>query len=51
MDTAILREKRIKKWDRSWKIELIEEANPYWNDLWPEIIGECQGAGFPRSRE
>ena len=37
MDTAIAREKRIKKWLRAWKIELIEKRNPYWNDLWPEI--------------
>ncbi len=37
MDTAILREKRIKKWNRDWKIELIEETNPYWHDLWSRI--------------
>ena len=37
MDLAILREKRIKKWNRIWKIELIEARNPYWNDLWNEI--------------
>jgi putative endonuclease len=40
MDTAIVREKQIKKWLRSWKIELIEKNNPYWNDLWPEITGQ-----------
>lgn len=33
MDTAIQREKRIKKWERSWKIKLIKEANPDWRDL------------------
>jgi putative endonuclease len=33
MDCAILREKRIKKWNRAWKIRLIEEANPDWRDL------------------
>jgi putative endonuclease len=32
-ESAITREKRIKKWNRDWKIRLIEEANPYWNDL------------------
>ena len=37
MDSAISREKQIKKWLRSWKIALIEERNPYWNDLWSEI--------------
>jgi putative endonuclease len=33
MPDAILREKRIKKWRRDWKIRLIEERNPHWNDL------------------
>jgi putative endonuclease len=33
-ESAIAREKRIKKWNREWKIRLIEEANPYWNDLY-----------------
>jgi len=35
---AILREKRIKKWNRSWKIDLIEKANPVWDDLFPSLI-------------
>ncbi|MCX7552041.1 GIY-YIG nuclease family protein [Xanthomarina sp. F2636L] len=30
---AIIREKRLKKWNRSWKIELIESMNPSWMDL------------------
>ena len=34
VETAMTREKRIKKWNRAWKIKLIEEANPYWNDLY-----------------
>ena len=33
MDNAILREKQIKKWRRSWKLDLIEQANPDWQDL------------------
>jgi putative endonuclease len=33
-ESAITREKRIKKWNRAWKIRLIEEQNPYWNDLY-----------------
>ncbi len=33
-ENAITREKRIKKWNREWKIRLIEEVNPYWNDLY-----------------
>ncbi len=35
---AIHREKCIKKWKRAWKIELIEEHNPEWNDLYYGII-------------
>ncbi len=34
---AITREKRLKKWRREWKIELIESFNPYWRDLWETI--------------
>ena len=33
MYEAIQREKRLKKWNRAWKIRLIEEMNPEWNDL------------------
>jgi putative endonuclease len=35
---AIVREKRIKKWDRSWKISLIEKNNVEWRDLYSELI-------------
>jgi putative endonuclease len=34
---AIRREKRIKKWPRQWKINLIEARNPHWFDLWDEL--------------
>ena len=34
---AILREKRLKKWKRAWKIELIETMNPKWTDLYETI--------------
>jgi hypothetical protein len=37
-EEAITREKQIKNWKRAWKLELIEKANPYWNDLYDEII-------------
>jgi putative endonuclease len=30
---AIVREKRLKEWNRGWKVRLIEETNPDWNDL------------------
>ncbi len=36
-ETAITREKQIKKWKRGWKLELIEKNNPYWNDLYENI--------------
>ena len=38
METAILREKQLKKWNRAWKIRLIEEGNPAWRDLWQDIL-------------
>jgi putative endonuclease len=38
MIDAISREKQIKKWNRAWKIELIESMNPEWRDLWKEIL-------------
>lgn len=34
---AIEREKRLKKWNRAWKIELIEKGNPMWKDLFEDI--------------
>jgi putative endonuclease len=38
MESAILREKRMKEWKRSWKLELIENANPHWRDLYDTIV-------------
>ncbi len=38
MEAAIIREKQIKKWNRDWKIELITEQNPEWNDLYSQIL-------------
>lgn len=37
IESAIRREKRLKKWKRVWKIRLIEESNPDWIDLYPQI--------------
>jgi putative endonuclease len=37
VNEAILREKRIKKWRRAWKLELIERENPQWLDLYDRI--------------
>ena len=38
MRSAIDREKQIKKWKRKWKLELIQEENPNWKDLYEDII-------------
>jgi putative endonuclease len=35
---AIRREKLLKTWKRSWKIELIEASNPQWRDLWDDFF-------------
>ena len=37
-ESAIVREKQLKKWRRAWKIELIERLNPEWRDLYKEIV-------------
>jgi putative endonuclease len=36
-ENAIRREKRLKRWNRGWKIDLIEKTNPNWIDLFPGI--------------
>ena len=38
MDSAIKREKALKKWNRAWKLELIEKTNPTLKDLYDETI-------------
>ena len=38
-ENAIRREKQLKKYNRAWKIRLIEELNPNWDDLYPGIAG------------
>ena len=38
-DSAIHREKRLKEWQRKWKLDLIEEKNPEWIDLYPSLLG------------
>jgi putative endonuclease len=37
--SAISRERELKKWKRTWKIELIEARNPQWDDLYESICG------------
>jgi putative endonuclease len=36
-EAAITREKQLKAWKRDWKIRLIEEKNPHWEDLYPSV--------------
>lgn len=38
VESAIAREKQLKKWNRAWKLKIIEEKNPQWKDLYEEII-------------
>ena len=35
--SAFTREYRLKKWNRAWKLALIEKDNPRWQDLWVEV--------------
>ena len=44
---ALIREKRLKKWNRAWKLELIEKDNPAWIDLYEQL---ASGPGSPLSR-
>jgi putative endonuclease len=54
INEAIIREKKLKHWKRAWKIELIEQQNSGWNDLYDRLIGEivlpdAPGSPFPRT--
>jgi putative endonuclease len=42
IESAIARERALKKRNRAWKLKLIEETNPQWLDLWPKINGETK---------
>jgi putative endonuclease len=57
LDAAIRREKRLKKWNRAWKLRLIESMNPEWDDLFDTVWGTIEdgpadvarkGVGRPR---
>jgi putative endonuclease len=37
-EAAITRERQLKKWNRIWKLEIIERNNPGWRDLYDEIV-------------
>jgi putative endonuclease len=38
IDSAIAREKQIKRWNRVWKVRLIEKLNPHWRDLYLDLL-------------
>ena len=38
MESAIHKEKQIKNWKRVWKLKIIEEQNPAWNDLYHDVL-------------
>jgi putative endonuclease len=40
INDAIAREKQLKNWKREWKISLIEESNPSWNNLYKRLDSE-----------
>jgi len=50
MPDAILREKRLKKWNRQWKIRIIEGMNPEWRDLFDEFWGAILDGPADRAR-
>jgi putative endonuclease len=37
-ESAFARERQLKKWNRAWKIKLIEQTNPAWRDLYDDIL-------------
>ena len=41
LQDARLRELRMKKWKRLWKLSEIERMNPGWGDLYPSLVGGC----------
>ena len=47
MTTAIRRERALKRWNRAWKMQLIEQRNPDWADLHPWLIGEMSDPRLP----
>ncbi len=50
MTRAIYREKRLKKYKREWKVNLIERENPDWFDLYPSLFGQIDYEQWPELR-
>jgi putative endonuclease len=38
VESVIMREKQLKKWNRAWKLRLIEQTNPQWRDLYEDLV-------------
>ena len=36
-ESALTRERQMKRWNRAWKLQIIEQMNPGWRDLWEDI--------------
>ncbi|HXL99186.1 MAG TPA: GIY-YIG nuclease family protein [Rhizomicrobium sp.] len=49
INVAIAREKRLKRWNRAWKIKLIEKTNSGWNDIYDKLMGEIALPELPGS--
>lgn len=49
IESAVMREKQLKKWSRIAKIRLIESQNPSWIDLWLELTSPSLASGFRQS--
>jgi putative endonuclease len=49
MNAAIAREKQLKKWNRAWKLRLIEQMNPGWDNLFDHLTGEISQGPFDPS--
>ena len=49
VNVAIAREKRLKKWNRAWKIKLIEKHNSGWNDIYDRLMGAIALPEMPGS--
>ena len=47
-DTAITREKRLKRWPRAWKVQAIEKPNPDWRDLYEDLNRQSLACGSRR---
>lgn len=51
VNAAILQEKRLRRWRRSWNLELIERQNPDWNDLYSDLTASLLSSRPERSGE